>query len=43
MSRSLILPRDQDNVVLAVDGREVRLTNLRKNLLAGARADQGRI
>src|SRR5262249_58554214 len=26
----LILPRDQDNVVLAVDGKEVRLTNLRK-------------
>ncbi|MGE5245315.1 MAG: non-homologous end-joining DNA ligase [Betaproteobacteria bacterium] len=24
------IPRDQDNVVLAVDGREVRLTNLRK-------------
>jgi len=30
MSRSLIVPRDQDNVALAVDGREVRLTNLRK-------------
>src|SRR4249920_336590 len=30
MSRSLVLPRDQDNVVLAVDGKEVRLTNLRK-------------
>ena len=26
----LILPRDQDNVVLTVDGKEVRLTNLRK-------------
>jgi bifunctional non-homologous end joining protein LigD len=26
----LILPRDQDNIVLAVDGKEVRLTNLRK-------------
>jgi bifunctional non-homologous end joining protein LigD len=24
------LPRDQDNVILAVDGKEVRLTNLRK-------------
>ncbi|MGE3110177.1 MAG: non-homologous end-joining DNA ligase [Vicinamibacterales bacterium] len=24
------LPRDQDNIILAVDGREVRLTNLRK-------------
>jgi bifunctional non-homologous end joining protein LigD len=30
MSRSLVLPRDQDDVVLAVDGKEVRLTNLRK-------------
>jgi len=28
--KRLILPRDQDNVVLAVDGKEVRLTNLRK-------------
>jgi bifunctional non-homologous end joining protein LigD len=27
---SLIIPRDQDNVLLPVDGREVRLTNLRK-------------
>jgi bifunctional non-homologous end joining protein LigD len=26
----LKLPRDQDNVILAVDGRDVRLTNLRK-------------
>src|SRR2546430_16196617 len=24
------LPRDQDNIVLSLDGREVRLTNLRK-------------
>ena len=31
MGRSrLIIPRDQDNVILTVDGREVRLTNLRK-------------
>jgi bifunctional non-homologous end joining protein LigD len=30
MSRSLIVPRDQDNVVVTVDGKEVRLTNLRK-------------
>jgi len=30
MSRSLVLPRDQDNVVLPIDGKEVRLTNLRK-------------
>ena len=26
----LSIPRDEDNAVLAVDGREVRLTNLRK-------------
>jgi bifunctional non-homologous end joining protein LigD len=26
----LTIPRDQDNVILTVDGREVRLTNLRK-------------
>jgi bifunctional non-homologous end joining protein LigD len=30
MSRSLKVPRDQDNVVLTVEGKEVRLTNLRK-------------
>jgi bifunctional non-homologous end joining protein LigD len=31
MARSrLIIPRDQDNVILTVDGKEVRLTNLRK-------------
>jgi bifunctional non-homologous end joining protein LigD len=30
MSQSLTLPRDQDNVTLSVDGKEVRLTNLRK-------------
>ncbi len=28
--KRLELPRDQDNVVLAVDGKDVRLTNLRK-------------
>jgi bifunctional non-homologous end joining protein LigD len=26
----LIIPRDQDNVILTVDGKDVRLTNLRK-------------
>ena len=30
MPRTVVIPRDQDNVVLAVDGKEVRLTNLRK-------------
>ncbi len=28
--RLLTIPRDQDNVVLHVDGKDVRLTNLRK-------------
>jgi bifunctional non-homologous end joining protein LigD len=26
----LVIPRDQDNVILAIDGKDVRLTNLRK-------------
>jgi bifunctional non-homologous end joining protein LigD len=30
MSRSLIIPRDQDDAFLKVDGKEVRVTNLRK-------------
>jgi bifunctional non-homologous end joining protein LigD len=30
MPRALVVPRDQDNASLTVDGREVRLTNLRK-------------
>jgi bifunctional non-homologous end joining protein LigD len=30
MSRPLIIPRDQDHAVVTVDGKEVRLTNLRK-------------
>src|SRR5207237_6373066 len=30
MPKTLTIPRDQDNVVLSVDGKEVRLTNLRK-------------
>ena len=28
--KAIQIPRDQDNVTLAVDGKEVRLTNLRK-------------
>ena len=28
--KRLIIPRDQDNVILTIDGKEVRLTNLRK-------------
>jgi bifunctional non-homologous end joining protein LigD len=30
MQRALIIPRDHDNVVLTIGGKEVRLTNLRK-------------
>ena len=30
MPQPITIPRDQENVVLAVDGKEVRLTNLRK-------------
>src|SRR4051812_7204648 len=30
MAAPLLLPRDQDNIVIEVDKREVRLTNLRK-------------
>ena len=30
MSRRLVIPRDQDNVILTIESKEVRLTNLRK-------------
>jgi bifunctional non-homologous end joining protein LigD len=30
MTRRLVIPGDQDNVILTVEGKEVRLTNLRK-------------
>jgi bifunctional non-homologous end joining protein LigD len=30
MPRALVIPRDQDNVVLTIGGKEIRLTNLRK-------------
>jgi bifunctional non-homologous end joining protein LigD len=29
-AKRLVIPRDQDNVILTVDGKDVRLTNLRK-------------
>ena len=42
MSRSrLLIPRDQDNVVLSVDGKDVRLTNLRKIFWPGLRLTKG--
>jgi len=30
MSHRLLIPRDQDNVILSIEGKDVRLTNLRK-------------
>jgi bifunctional non-homologous end joining protein LigD len=40
-STRLTLPRDQDNVVLTVDGKEVRLTNLRKIFWTGLGLTKG--
>src|SRR5262245_14253167 len=37
----LLIPRDQDNVVLAVDGKDVRLTNLRKVFWSGLGLTKG--
>jgi bifunctional non-homologous end joining protein LigD len=37
----LTIPRDQDNVVLQVDGKEVRLTNLRKIFWPALRLTKG--
>jgi bifunctional non-homologous end joining protein LigD len=39
--RALTIPRDQDTVVLPVDGREVRLTNLRKVFWPGPGLTKG--
>ena len=41
MSRSLIIPRDHDHAVIAVDGKEVRLTNLRKVFWPGLGLTKG--
>jgi bifunctional non-homologous end joining protein LigD len=41
MSRTLIIPRDQDNAVLIVDGKEVRVTNLRKIFWSGLGLTKG--
>ena len=41
MRRSLIIPRDQDNAVLSVDGKDVRLTNLRKIFWTGLGLTKG--
>jgi bifunctional non-homologous end joining protein LigD len=37
----LVIPRDQDNVVLAIDGKDVRLTNLRKVFWSGLGLTKG--
>src|SRR5438034_9407624 len=39
--RPLIIPTDQDNAVLTVEGREVRLTNLRKIFWSGLGLTKG--
>jgi bifunctional non-homologous end joining protein LigD len=39
--KRLVIPRDQDNVHLAVDGRDVRLTNLRKVFWSGLGLTKG--
>ena len=41
MRRSLIIPRDQDNAVLSVEGKDVRLTNLRKVFWTGLGLTKG--
>jgi bifunctional non-homologous end joining protein LigD len=38
---SVLIPRDQDNVILEVDGKDVRLTNLRKVFWAGLGLTKG--
>ena len=37
----LVIPRDQDNVILSIDGKEVRLTNLRKTFWPELRLTKG--
>ncbi len=39
--KPIIIPRDQDNIVLSVDGKDVRLTNLRKIFWAGLGLTKG--
>jgi bifunctional non-homologous end joining protein LigD len=39
--KRLIIPRDQDNVVLTIEGKEVRLTNLRKIFWPGPGLTKG--
>jgi bifunctional non-homologous end joining protein LigD len=40
-ARVLAIPKDRDNVILSVDGREVRLTNLRKVFWSGLGITKG--
>jgi bifunctional non-homologous end joining protein LigD len=41
MPTRLVIPRDQDNALLRVDGKDVRLTNLRKIFWPGLRLTKG--
>jgi bifunctional non-homologous end joining protein LigD len=41
MPGRLVIPRDQDNAVLRVDGKDVRVTNLRKIFWRGLRLTKG--
>src|SRR6267154_675143 len=41
MPRALTIPRDVDNVILNVNGRQVRLTNLRKIFWSGLGLTKG--
>jgi bifunctional non-homologous end joining protein LigD len=41
MLRTLIIPRDRDNAILNVDGKEVRVTNLRKIFWSGLGLTKG--
>ena len=41
MPRTLIIPRDQDNAILTVDGKDVRVTNLRKIFWSGLGLTKG--
>ena len=39
--RRLLLPRDADNAAIAIDGKDVRLTNLRKIFWSDAGLTKG--
>jgi len=41
MARPLVIPKDQDNAILNVDGKDVRVTNLRKIFWSGLGLTKG--